>query len=71
VFAQDSVKLGLQSFYLDLLHGYITPEEVALILDEMERYDYLEDGDFLLEKHPHHKVKKTDEDQQGNLEANR
>ena len=52
VFAQDNVKLGESSFYLDELFGYLRPEDLKLIMDELEAYDFWNDGDFLLEKHP-------------------
>ena len=52
VFAQDNVRLGESNFYLDNLYGYLTPEMIQLILDSDEVYDYFDDDDFLLEKHP-------------------
>lgn len=51
-FAQDNYQLGETSFYLDVLYGWLEPEELELIIDELNAYDYTKDGDFLLEKHP-------------------
>ena len=69
LFAQDNVALGVYSFYLDVLYDYLTPEEIALIVNELERYNYLEDEDFLLEKHPNHKGKKKDEHKAQELQS--
>ncbi|MCA9778542.1 MAG: hypothetical protein KC800_17560, partial [Candidatus Eremiobacteraeota bacterium] len=62
IFAQDNVKLGESSFYLDELFGYIPPEELELIIDELEAYDFWNDGDFLLEKHPDGERKDEDKE---------
>ena len=51
-FAQSNVNLGEHSFYLDYLIGYLRPEAQELIIDELNGYNFLEDADFLLEKHP-------------------
>jgi filamentous hemagglutinin family protein len=64
VFAQDNVKLGETSFYLDVLYGYLTPEQIDLILDELEAYDFWNDGDFLLEKHPDGERDDDDKDEE-------
>jgi hypothetical protein len=62
VFAQDNVNLGEHSFYLDELYGYLSEEELELILDELELYQYLEDKDFLLEKHPENEGQGNDKE---------
>lgn len=36
VFAQDNVKLGEKGLYLEVLHGYLRPEEIQLIISRLE-----------------------------------
>ncbi|MCA9775210.1 MAG: hypothetical protein KC800_00780 [Candidatus Eremiobacteraeota bacterium] len=38
VFAQDNVKLGESSFYLDVLYGWQPIDEVILIIEELDEY---------------------------------
>ena len=40
VFAQNNVKLGESSFYLDVLYGWQTTDELILITEELERSSY-------------------------------
>ena len=39
VFAQDNVKLGESSFYLDVLYGWQPIDEVILIIEELDTYE--------------------------------